>query len=387
MVRPGSTLAGRPFLLGLGGLYLSIGVAWAVANLLDGMSAVSVFVVGSFISGSGIVVLLGGYRLPQTDLDPRFYPRISRWCLAGIGVMLLILGLYNVQPDTGLSDPTRSISILTGFACVAGFGVGLYDTRAKSSARELERRNSELERLRRELEASNERLEQFAHVASHDLQEPLRMVSSYLQLLERRYGDELDEDAEEFIEYAVDGADRMREMIEALLEYSRVETTGDPFEPVDLDAVLDDVRKDLEMRIQETDAHVEGGELPRVEGDQHQLRQLLQNLVSNAIAYSGDGPPRVELSAERAGERWVVSVSDDGVGIDPGAQDRIFEVFQRLHNQEEQPGTGIGLALCQRIVERHGGEIRVDSEPGDGATFSFSLPAVDRETERSVPGR
>ena len=387
MARSSEPLAGRPFLLGLGALYIAIGVAWAVANLLDGMSAVSVFVVGSFIAGSGFAVLLGGYRLPRADLDPRFYSRISRWSLGGIAVMLLILGLYDVQPDTGLSDPTRSISILTGFACVAGFGVGLYDASAKSSAFELERRNEELERLRRELEASNERLEQFAHVASHDLQEPLRMVSSYLQLLDRRYGEELDEDAAEFLEYAVDGAERMREMIDALLEYARVETKGDPFEPVDLDAVLDDVRKDLELRIRETDATVDVGELPRVEGDEHQLRQLFQNLLSNAIAYSGDGPPRVELSAERAGERWVVSVSDDGVGIDPGAQDRIFEVFQRLHNQEEQPGTGIGLALCQRIAERPGGEIRVDSEPGDGATFSFSLPAVDRETERSVPGR
>ncbi|WP_290818769.1 ATP-binding protein [Halovivax sp.] len=419
MARSSEPLAGRPFLLGLGALYIAIGVAWAVANLLDGMSAVSVFVVGSFIAGSGFAVLLGGYRLPRADLDPRFYSRISRWSLGGIAVMLLILGLYDVQPDTGLSDPTRSISILTGFACVAGFGVGLYDASAKSSAFELERRNEELERLRRELEASNERLEQFAHVASHDLQEPLRMVSSYLQLLDRRYGEELDEDAAEFLEYAVDGAERMREMIDALLEYARVETKGDPFEPVDLDAVLDDVRKDLELRIRETDATVDVGELPRVEGDEHQLRQLFQNLLSNAIAYSGDEPPRVEVSAERregprpsersraerrsttrssgpredgtaaenAGEAWVVSVADEGVGIDPGAQDRIFDVFQRLHSQEEQPGTGIGLALCKRIVERHGGEIRVDSEPGEGTTFSVTLPAVDRETERSVPSR
>ena len=387
MVRSGSTLAGRPFLLGLGGLYVAMGVAWAVANLLGGMSAVSVFVVGSFISGSGFVVVLGGYRLPHSDLEPNFYPTVSRWCLAGITVMLLILGLYNVQPDAGLSDPVRSISILTGFACVAGFGVGVYDARAKTNAQELERRNRELDGLRQELTESNERLEQFAHVASHDLREPLRMVSSYLQLLERRYGDELDEDAEEFIEYAVGGADRMREMIEALLEYSRVETAGDPFEPVDLDAVLDDVRTDLEMRIQETGANVDVGELPRVEGDEHQLRQLFQNLLSNAIAYSGDEPPRVEVTAERAGKRWVVSVSDEGIGIDPESQDRIFEVFQRLHDQEEQPGTGIGLALCQRIVERHEGEIRVDSEPGEGTTFSVTLLAVGRQTERSVPSR
>ncbi|WP_207591845.1 ATP-binding protein [Halomontanus rarus] len=228
----------------------------------------------------------------------------------------------------------------------------------------------------RALEASNERLEQFAYAVSHDLQEPLRMVSSYLQLLEGRYADVLDEDGEEFLAFAVDGAERMKTMIDGLLEYSRVETQGDPLESVDLDAVLEDVLEDLQFRIEETDAEVESEPLPTVEGDPGQLRQLFQNLLSNAITYSGDEPPRVDISASRDGDERVVSVSDEGIGIDPDDQPYIFEVFQRLHTHDEYEGTGIGLALCKRIVERHGGDIWVDSDPGEGATFSVRLPAA-----------
>ena len=226
----------------------------------------------------------------------------------------------------------------------------------------------------RRLEESNERLEQFAYAASHDLQEPLRMVTSYLQLLERRYGDELDADAEEFIEFAVDGAERMREMIDSLLEYSRVDTRGDPFEAVDLDAVLAEACQDLQVKIEETDAEIVAGDLPTVSGDRSQLTQVFQNLLSNAIEYSGDSPPEVHVSAEPAGDEWIVSGRDHGIGIDPDDQDQIFDVFQRLHTQDEHSGTGIGLSLCRRIVERHGGEIWVESELGKGATFSFSLP-------------
>jgi PAS domain S-box-containing protein len=234
----------------------------------------------------------------------------------------------------------------------------------------------------RELEASNERLEQFAYAASHDLQEPLRMVSSYLQLIEGRYTDDLDADGEEFIAYAVDGAERMREMIDGLLEYSRIDSQGDPFEPVALDAVLEDVLTDLQVMIERSDAEITAESLPEVEGDPRQLRQLFQNLLSNAIEYSGDEPPRVHVSAERAGRYWRVSVRDEGIGIPDDDSDRVFQVFQRLHGREEYDGTGIGLAICRRIVERHGGRIRVDSEPGDGATFTFTLPvegASDRE--------
>ncbi|GAB3663315.1 PAS domain-containing sensor histidine kinase [Halopiger thermotolerans] len=235
----------------------------------------------------------------------------------------------------------------------------------------------QLEETIAQLEESNERLEQFAYAASHDLQEPLRMVSSYLQLIEDRYADELDEDGEEFIEFAVDGAERMREMIDALLAYSRVETQGDPIEPIALEPILDDVLEDLQFQIQETDAEITVADLPRVEGDASQLRQVFQNLLSNALEYSGDAPPQVHVDARRRGDRWVISVADEGIGIDPDEQEAVFDVFKRLHSRDEHPGTGIGLALCQRIVERHGGEIWVDSEPGEGATFSFTLLAAD----------
>ena len=246
-------------------------------------------------------------------------------------------------------------------------------TRMIGVARDITERKTFEQKLRE----SNERLEQFAYAASHDLQEPLRMVSSYLQLLDQRYGDELDEDAREYIDFAVDGASRMREMIDGLLEYSRVETQGDPFEPITLDTALEDVLDNLQFRIEEHDAEITSENLPEVKGDVSQLRQVFQNLLENAIEYSGDAPPQIHISAERAGKQWILSVSDNGIGIDPDDQDRIFEVFQRLHSREEHDGTGIGLALCRRIVERHGGEIWIDSEPGDGTTFFFSLPAVE----------
>ncbi|MXV61904.1 GAF domain-containing protein [Natronorubrum sp. JWXQ-INN-674] len=233
-------------------------------------------------------------------------------------------------------------------------------------------REQRLERLVAELEESNERLEQFAYAASHDLQEPLRMVSSYLQLIDSRY--ELDEEGEEFLEFAVDGAERMRSMIDGLLQYSRVETQGDPLEPVDLECILDDVRDNLQMTITENDATIEADSLPRVQGDPDQLRQVFQNLLDNAIEYSDDRPT-VHVTAERNGSDWIISVEDEGTGIDPQEQEQIFEVFQRGHSHSDGSGTGIGLALCERIIERHGSEIWVESEPDEGATFSFALPA------------
>ena len=381
-----ASIGGRPLILSLGGFYLLVAAVTALVPTSHDGSVIALLVVFAFIGGSGLVFLVGGYRLPRTDLDQRFYPVVSMRCLAGVGVMLLILGLYHVQPDTGLSEPERSVPILTGFAGVAGYAVGMSDARAKTREAALEQQTRELERIRAELEESNERLEQFAYVASHDLQEPLRMVSSYLQLVDQRYGDELDEDGEEFLAFAVDGAERMREMIDGLLAYSRVETQGDPFEPIDMNAVLEDVRQDLAVCIEESDATIEDGDLPQVEGDPRQLRQLFQNLLSNAIEYSGDESPHVEIDAERDGETWTVAVRDDGIGIEPDAQDRVFDVFQRLHGQEEHPGTGIGLALCERIAERHGGDICLDSEPGEGSTFSVALPALEAKSDDRTDG-
>ena len=232
---------------------------------------------------------------------------------------------------------------------------------------------TERREYQRQLEESNERLEQFAYAASHDLQEPLRMVSSYLQLIDSRY--ELDEDGEEFIEFAVDGADRMRAMVQGLLQYARVESQGDPFEPVDLEEIFEHVRDHLQVAIAETDATIDADPLPTVLGDPNQLRQVLQNLVDNAIEYSDDQPV-IEIDAERDGTAWVISVTDRGIGIPPHEQERIFEVFQRGHDHPTVEGTGIGLALCERIIDRHGGEIWVESEPGEGATFSFTLPSA-----------
>ena len=225
-----------------------------------------------------------------------------------------------------------------------------------------------------QLEESNKRLEQFAYAASHDLQEPLRMVSSYLQLIERRYEDDLDEVGQEFLGYAVDGANRMRAMVQGLLKYSRVDTEGTSMEPVDLNEVIANVREDLAIPIAERDADIAVNELPEVFGDEHQLRQVFQNLFHNAIQYSGDEPPRVQVSAERNGAFCTVSVADNGIGIDPNEHDRIFELFERLHSQDGPGGSGIGLALCERIIERHGGEIWVESDDGDGSTFRLTIP-------------
>jgi PAS domain S-box-containing protein len=242
--------------------------------------------------------------------------------------------------------------------------------------REYQRR---LEETVEKLETSNERLEQFAYAASHDLQEPLRMVSSYLRLLEERYADAFDEDGEEFLAYAVDGADRMRNMIQGLLAYSRVEAGGEPLEPVELDAVLADVFETLRFRIEQTGAEITAESLPCVQGDAEQLSLLLQNLLSNAITYAGEDSPRIRIAAERRGSRWRLSVSDEGIGIPSAETERVFDVFHRLHSRMEYSGTGVGLALCQRIVERHGGEIWVDSEPDEGSTFTMTLPVADAE--------
>lgn len=231
-----------------------------------------------------------------------------------------------------------------------------------------------LEETMRELERSNEELQRFAYVASHDLQEPLRMVTSYLQLLVRRYGDRLDGDAHEFIDYAVDGASRMKQLINDLLTYSRVDTRGVSLQPVDVEQVLDDVLENLQFRVEETEAGIIRHPLPTVPGDKSQLEQLFQNLIDNALKFRGNEPLRVEVGAEKGDGEWVFSVKDNGIGMDSRFKDRVFIIFQRLHTRDEYEGTGIGLAVSKRIVERHGGEIWYESEPGEGTTFYFTIP-------------
>jgi PAS domain S-box-containing protein len=249
------------------------------------------------------------------------------------------------------------------------------------------RAKEELERAAAELRRSNQELEQFAYIASHDLQEPLRMVASYTQLLERRYAAQLDETAREFIGYAVDGAKRMQQFITGLLRYSRVGTEPSVPEEVKLDEVLEAALANLRIAIEETGAKVEARVLPVVRGDPRQLTQLFQNLIGNALKFRKPGePPRVEVWAEPEGDFQRVSVRDDGIGLDPRFYERVFVIFQRLHSRDEYEGTGLGLAICKKIVERHGGRIWVESKEGEGATFSFTLPAPADHSHETVQG-
>jgi signal transduction histidine kinase len=237
------------------------------------------------------------------------------------------------------------------------------------------------------LQQSNRDLEQFAYVASHDLQEPLRTVASYLQLVKKRYAGRLDSDADEFIDFAVDGAGRMQQIIRDLLVYSRIGTQGKSFSAVDCNEALRDVMHNLKADVIRQEAEVTHDPLPRVSGDRVQMARLLQNLISNAIKYRSDARPKVHVSARRSGDEWILSVTDNGIGIAPEHADRIFGMFQRLHARDEYSGTGIGLAICKRIAGRHGGRIWLESEPGRGATFSFSIPApVPAETSTPLEG-
>jgi light-regulated signal transduction histidine kinase (bacteriophytochrome) len=253
---------------------------------------------------------------------------------------------------------------------------------ALASTRLLEKHQQAVDTLAyqaRELARSNAELEQFAYVVSHDLQEPLRMVHSYLQLLQQRYRGQLDENADEFIAFAVNGAARMHNLIRDLLLYSRVETKGQSFEPTDCAVVLQAVLANLQTAIEENQARITYDDLPTVIADEVQLTQLLQNLLGNAIKFRSTHPPQIHLSVESRDNEWLFSVRDNGIGIQAEYSKRIFMIFQRLHTSEEYQGTGIGLAICEKIVERHGGRIWVESALGKGATFCFTIP--DREED------
>jgi PAS domain S-box-containing protein len=234
----------------------------------------------------------------------------------------------------------------------------------------------EREHLLADVERSNRELEQFAYVASHDLQEPLRMVASYIGLLEKKYKGQLDEKADKYIFFATDGARRMQKLIDGLLAYSRVSTRGRPFGPVELNTVFEDAIANLNAVAAANKASITKEALPVITGDETQMLQLFQNLLSNAIKFrKPEVVPRIHVAVLRKGKEWLFRVSDNGIGIAALHFERVFQIFQRLHSQQEYAGAGIGLAVCKKIVERHGGRIWVESEPGQGTSFLFTLPA------------
>ena len=302
---------------------------------------------------------------------PEGHPPLT--CFLGVplrhgGRITGMIALANKREGYGPADQ-QAVETLA-----AAFMAALLRKRAESALRvahdELEHRVRE---RTAELQRSNEELEQFAYVASHDLQEPLRMVSSFVELLAKDYGGQLGSDADRYIHFAVEGASRMQALINDLLQYSRVGTRGKQLRPTPCDAVVETAVANLQAAIAEAGATVTHDPLPTVLADETQLMQLFQNLIGNAIKFRGGRPPRVHVGAEPRDGEWAFSVRDNGIGIDPQFAERIFLIFQRLHEREKYPGTGIGLAICKKIVERHGGRIWLDSAPGRGSTFHFTL--------------
>jgi signal transduction histidine kinase len=248
----------------------------------------------------------------------------------------------------------------------------------------VEAARAQLEEQALELTRSNAELEQFAYVASHDLQEPLRKIASFCQALKTRYGDQLDERGEQYIEFAVDGAKRMQVLINDLLAFSRVGRGGREQEPVALGEALAAAETALTAPLERTGGRVQAGPLPSIRGDRAQLTSLLQNLIANALKFHGEQPPLVQIAARRVGANWEISCTDNGIGVEQEYAERIFLIFQRLHSRESYDGSGIGLALCRKIVEYHGGRIWLDSEFSSGARFRFTLPVMEGDDEETM---
>lgn len=290
----------------------------------------------------------------------------------GLGAMLLVL------EQAGFFGKEFAVAIFAVTTIIL-FTILLWWNASLLYQVDLERAGAEaqLRQSSANLERSNTDLQQFAYLASHDLFEPLRMVTSYLQLLEKRYGAKLDAQGREFVTLAIEGGLRMEALIQDLLEYSRVEMRGRSFKPTDCERVLEQVLSNLKVAIEETGATVAHEKMPTVMGDEVQMAQVFQNLLSNAIKFHGQRPPQVEVRSERRGAEWLIVVRDNGIGIDPKFFDRIFVIFQRLHTRQEYSGTGLGLAICKKIIERHKGRIWVESVPGQGASFFFTLPAMN----------
>jgi signal transduction histidine kinase len=300
----------------------------------------------------------------------RFGPFAASLASLMVAVISLNGTLHAFGPFSA-NTPTDALLLLQSFMCVTA----MLPLVLAAAVRERDATEAAARETARELERSNADLERFAHAASHDLKEPLRTVASFAQLLERRYGDELGPDGQEFIRFIVDGAVRMERLIRDMLAYSVAGSTGLHREAVASDDALAEALASLQAGIADAGAIVTRDPLPVVEADRGQFVQLFQNLVGNAVKFRGERPPRIHVSARRDGEQWLFSVRDNGIGIDPRFADRVFTMFQRVNAREKYDGSGIGLALCKRIVERHGGRISFESQPGGGSTFYFSLPA------------
>jgi signal transduction histidine kinase len=301
----------------------------------------------------------------------RFGPRET----ATAGLVLLVIATWGTLRGRGpysAFGPNASLILLQAFMAVTL----VVAMRLAAGVAERWRAYEALRLQAAELERSNAELEQFAHVASHDLQEPLRTVTNFVQLLAKRYSGRLDKDADDFIGFVVDGTTRMARLIDDLLEFSRAGRADKPMEPTDCREILARVVAGLAVSIRESGAAVHYDGLPAVQGNPSQLTQLFQNLIANAVKFRGTDSPEIHVSAVRQGADWLFRVRDNGIGIAPEYWERIFVIFQRLHGRNEYPGTGIGLAICKRIVTCHGGRIWVESQPGRGSTFCFTLPAA-----------
>jgi len=340
---------------------------------------------GIFTYVSNVSESVWGYRPDELVGKKHFYDLVveaERESIKSRAIEMLkhrerFAGLeHAVQTKDGRTvwDSTSGIPLLNADGTLRGY------QGSDTDITERKRSEDRLRLLVSKLSAANRDLSQFAYVASHDMQEPLRMISSYLQLLSKRYSGHIDKDADEFINYAVDGANRLQRMIIDLLTYSRIGTRGRAFVETDVGVVLNLALTNLKIAIEASHAKITYANMPTVKADEVQLLQLFQNLIENAVKFRSDEPPAIHVSAERGEGEWVFSVKDNGIGIDPKYQNRLFVVFQRLHSAAKYPGTGIGLALCKRIVERLGGRIWVESELGKGSTFRFTIPDRIEET-------
>jgi signal transduction histidine kinase len=325
--------------------------------------------IGFLALGIGVIGLRPDEGLIGLLTVPSPGGQLVRWLLPIALVVPLVAGwvvtywstsgLFGMSIGIALSWGVTSL-LFAGLVIWQGVTIHQYDSHLKLQANVLER--------------SNQELQEFAYVSSHDLQEPLRNISGFVQLLQQTYQGQLDDEANDWINRTVASAHQMQMMIRDILAYSRVDSRIGPLEPTLLADVFNEVLEVLADSIRDSSAKVTCSELPTVMGDRLQLVQLMQNLIGNALKYHSDQSPRVHVSAERKGKEWVVAVQDNGIGIEPQHQERIFGIFRRLHTQDEYPGTGIGLAVCRRVVERHGGKTWVTSAPGQGSTFYFTIP-------------